>query len=205
MNIAVAFQLDKLQGNQIKSVSGSKLSNHLFEVGSNGCENLSHPVVPIFDDHRNVIKKLQDGAFWNTVIGGGRMEGVMQETHVSFNIAVPVVLSDVQIGNVNMFIIAYDADNVIRKEVHLPTFEPTAKAVRVDSPDLNSSDMYKHKNGMMWGLMFPDTFDYPIEGKEGNLKDAYTYFFEWATSGGTQYQDWYLDKSGYRNSDKIYR
>lgn len=205
MNIAAAFQLDKLQPNQIKSVSGSNLSNNLFEVGSNGCENLNHPVIPIFDDHRNVIRKLQDGAFWNTVIGGGRMEGIEQEIRISFNTAVPATLSDVQIGNVNMFIVAYNADDVTRKEVHLPAFEPTTKAIKIDSPDLSSSDMYKHKNGMMWGLMFPDTFDYPIEGNEGNLKDAYTHFFEWATSGGTQYQDWYLDKSGYRNSDKIYK
>lgn len=205
MNIAAAFQLDKLQSNQIRSVSGSNLSNNLFEVGSNGCENLNHPVIPIFDDHRSVIRKLQDGAFWNTVIGGGRMEGIEQEIRISFNTAVPATLSDVQIGNVNMFIVAYNADDVTRKEVHLPTYEPTTKAVRVDLPDLNVNDMYKHKNGMMWGLMFPDTFDYPIEGKDGNLKDAYTHFFEWATSGGTQYADWYLDKSGYRNSDKIYK
>ncbi|MCC7317305.1 MAG: DUF4842 domain-containing protein, partial [Bacteroidales bacterium] len=33
---------------------------------------------------------------------------------------------------------------------------------------------------------------------------TYLKFAEWALSSGTEYQDWYLDKSGYRNTDNIY-
>ena len=33
--------------------------------------------------------------------------------------------------------------------------------------------------------------------------DAYNFFADWASSGGSSYIDWYLDKPGYRNNANL--
>jgi LruC domain-containing protein len=64
------------------------------------------------------------------------------------------------------------------------------------------SGYYKSKDNLPWGLDIPVDFDYAIE--KADITQAYLKFAQWVESNGTQYQDWYLDKSGYRNSAKIY-
>ena len=53
-----------------------------------------------------------------------------------------------------------------------------------------------------WAINIPVQFTYPVE-KE-NISNAYLMFSKWATSKGTLYTDWYLDKPGYRDVTKLY-
>ena len=49
----------------------------------------------------------------------------------------------------------------------------------------------------------PSSFQYPFETND--ITKSYLKFGAWAESGGSQFTDWYLDKTGYRNSSLIYK
>jgi LruC domain-containing protein len=68
--------------------------------------------------------------------------------------------------------------------------------------DSNSGIYYKSKNNLPWALDIPTDFDYDIE--KADITQTYLKFSQWVQSNGTQYQDWYLDKPGYRNTSNIY-
>jgi len=59
------------------------------------------------------------------------------------------------------------------------------------------SDIY-----LPWGLNIPIQFDYPAE-KEDIIK-TYLMFNNWATTRGSSYTDWYTDKTGYRDTNRIF-
>jgi LruC domain-containing protein len=61
---------------------------------------------------------------------------------------------------------------------------------------------YKTTENMPWALHFFNAFDYPREKAE--ITDAHLKFYEWASSDGNVFQDWYLDIPNYRNEDYIY-
>lgn len=47
--------------------------------------------------------------------------------------------------------------------------------------------------------MIPGEFSYPAETKD--IRVAYKYFMDWASSNGTQHTEWYLEET---DADKIY-
>jgi LruC domain-containing protein len=95
------------------------------------------------------------------------------------------------------------------REVHLPGFPPTDLinhtliGTNDDATSGESGILYQTKKGAPWALNLPIQWDYPRENTD--ILNAHLKFRDWITSGGTQYQDWYLDKDGYRNWDRIYR
>jgi len=56
---------------------------------------------------------------------------------------------------------------------------------------------YKSQNNLPWAIDIPVDFVYPIEKVE--IIKGYKKFADWASSGGTVYEDWYLDNDGYRD------
>jgi LruC domain-containing protein len=95
------------------------------------------------------------------------------------------------------------------REIHLPGYPPTDLAntslfgTGSDASTAGSGPWFQTKNGVPWVLSLPVMFDYPIE--KSDLLTSHLVFSKWASSGGTKNQDWYLDKAGYRNWDKVYR
>ncbi len=95
------------------------------------------------------------------------------------------------------------------REVHLTGYPPTdlinpqlpGAGDDVSSPA--SGIYYQTKNGIPWALSLPVQFDYPIE--KTDLLKAHLFFASWAAASGTKSQDWYLDQTGYRNWDLVYR
>jgi LruC domain-containing protein len=54
-----------------------------------------------------------------------------------------------------------------------------------------------------FAIEVPNDFVYPIE--KADLLQTYLHYAEWAQSSGTQYTDWYMNKTGYRNAANIYQ
>jgi LruC domain-containing protein len=71
-----------------------------------------------------------------------------------------------------------------------------------DKSDVSINKYYKTANNLPWAINIPSSFDWPREKIEINW--AYYHFIEWAESLGINYDDWYLDLSGYRNNSNIY-
>ncbi|MFO7823747.1 MAG: LruC domain-containing protein [Cyclobacterium sp.] len=114
----------------------------------------------------------------------------------------PTPLEDLEMENFNPFLIV-DQNRAV--EVHLPGKRPTRHAdqslfgTKEDGSTAGGKSYYRNKeNGLPWGLNVSVSIPYMVN-KEPITK-GYTQFFEWVTSGGTAYPDWYLNKSGYRDN-----
>lgn len=203
IQIASAFQLDNIASSSIASVSGQELAGTSpFSVTANGTElGVSKAVIPIFNNVRDVVTD-EFGILLNTV------DGIHFNTpsgSLTIQFTSPQETNNLSMDAFNFFIVPYKSDNVSRsKEIHLPTFLPTTKidATLLTGDQLNYSDKYKYSDGMMWGIMIPEKFDYPKEYE--SIGNAYIHFFRWATSGGVEFTDWYKDLDGYRDNSKIY-
>ncbi len=196
-NLGVAFQLDKIQASNIISVSGQALSGTSpFAVNANGTESgVALAVIPLFNNQRHVISYT---GFLNTE-NGNYMITPDKSVTVKFNS--PVEQSDVTMDAFNMFIVADSRGN----EIHLPSYRATSKfdILLTLGWSLYPGDYFKNADGMMWGLMVPETFRYPAE--LNSIATTYLHFGEWATSGGASYPDWYKPLNGYTNEALIFQ
>jgi LruC domain-containing protein len=190
-SLGAAFQLDNILASNIQSVTGQSLAGTApFAINATGVEiGVNHAVIPLFNN--------QGASFLNTIIGEYT---ATTDKNIRIKFVSPLQQSLVAISSFNMFITV----NTRGKEVHLPGYTVTTKfdPTFASGAPLFPGDIYKYADGMMWGLMFPGYFRYPAEYE--SIADAYTHFAEWATSGGTVYQDWYEPISGYTNEALIY-
>lgn len=194
---AVAFQLDNVLAANIGSVTGQILgSGAPFAIAANGTEpGVNLAVIPVFNNPKDVV---QYSAFLNTQKGGTHITAPTNQ--IVITLSTPVDQSLITMSGFNLFISVDERG----KEIHLPTYIPTSKfkSSLILGASTMPSDVFKYQDGMMWGLMFPDAFDYPKEN--ASIVSAYTHFAEWATSGGTRYLNWYSNEDGYRNENLIY-
>ncbi len=129
---------------------------------------------------------------------------------VSFNIADGPLLGTFGLGAYNPFTWNSGIPNGRGYEVHLPGKTPTTFAntalfgTQDDRTNVSLSKYYMTDTGLPWAINIPiKPFKYPIEGAE--IGTAYLKFESWATSGGTQFIDWYSNTgTGYRNSSKLF-
>lgn len=196
-NIAAAFQMDNVAASNVTSVSGSLLggSTSPFPIDSRGTESgISTAVIPIFNNTKTVVSY---SGFLNTERGSFTPT---EEKRVVVKFTNPIPQSQLSMESFNFFIVV----NQRGREIHLPGHSGTTKfdASLASGVTLHPSDNFKDAQGMMWGLMFPEYFNYPLERKA--IINAYTHFAAWATSSGSQYPDWFMDKAGYRNENLIY-
>ncbi|MCA9836786.1 MAG: LruC domain-containing protein [Trueperaceae bacterium] len=93
-------------------------------------------------------------------------------------------------------------------EIHLPGYAPTDLAdlslfnTGDDNSNLNTNSTYVSEDNLPWALHFPNRFEYPLEFTQ--ITQAHYYFANWASSNGANTKDWYLDKPGYRNDNKLF-
>lgn len=188
----------------IKKVSGQSLKNGYIKTLANGVEaGQSKAVIMIFDDAFNQIKRV--GAdFVNTVQGQPVSKGDTLSVSIEFNS--PVASNTLGNAPYNPFLVV-NYERV--KEVHLPNYSPTDLAdiklfgTSHDRSNPSKNTFYKNWKNLPWAIHLPVSFDYPYEKKE--ILNGHLYFGKWAESGGSQYADWYLDKSGYRNAASIFK
>ncbi len=186
----------------IASVSGAEFSpDNYFNIAGNGTElNQNQTVIPIFDDaqyffdNRGMVNVHRNSTF------------VQPDTfNLSIELLQPVSLND--LGNVpyNPFIVK-NGDR--RIEIHLSGMMPSALMNTAlfgssdDDSNLESGRSYITQEGKPWAINIAGEFYHPYESVR--IEEGYLKFQEWANSGGTLYQDWYLDLPGYRNMSQLY-
>ena len=209
------FQLNGIPSNTVMNSTGHVLTEGIINNQANGVEvGQSFATFIVID---NTFTKLQPtgGGYTGTNTSPGA-PWVIPDT-INFNIVFmeegvaapggPIVFSDFITNpkHFNPFIFV----NLNRgKEIHLADFPPTDL---VDSSYFGTFNddskpgqgrYYKSKNNVIWAILIPEKYDYPIE--RADIMSAHLKFEPWATSNGTLYLDWYKDLPGYRNQDKIY-
>ncbi len=188
----------------IQSVTGQRLDQGMFDVAANGTERQqSKAVIPIFEDAFDILPFVGDGAGLNTLMNQPKSEP--QHIYIEITFASSVSLSALGAEPYNPFVVV-NGDR--RKEIHLPGKRPTSLADASffnsgqDDTKINGSKFYLSKSNLPWMLNVPAEFIYPTE--KTDIIKGYNHFGNWATSGGLSYTDWYLDKTGYRNSASLY-
>jgi len=201
--LSAAFQLDKVNASNITSVTGEPVSGAVpFAVSANGTESgVNLAVIPLFNKVRDIITE-DYSSFLNTLA-----DSYINTPNKSLKIRFtsPVNLSDLNMSSINFFVVKNSTGETLRgREIHLPTFLHTTKAdvSYFAGKQLHPTDKYKFDDGMMWGIMIPEPFNYPFEYQAVDV--AYLHFNEWALSGGVNFNDWYKNLSGYRDDTKIF-
>lgn len=196
----------KVSGTEIKAGSIHTFRENGLEAG---VEYLTY--IP-FDDVFNVLPHTGQGTTGvNVTPGGPFREVVRQKVMVTLKEegktgpGGAVTLSEIGAHNFNPFLIANQNREI---EVHLPGKQPTALVNKDlfgtldDSSDLGPSYTYKSKDSYLpWALNISTSIPYMVEAEP--FTSGFKKFFEWVISNGTAYEDWYLDKEGYRNNDKL--
>lgn len=197
-----AFQMGTESYN-VKSVTGFESLSGFFKLNDNGTEyDQSMAVIPVIDD----VKKLFGGlSVINTNLAGNTKDPVSLSATV--HLINPVSESTLGLPPYNPFLIAgFDQDR--GKEIHLSGMTPT-DLVNTNyfgtDEDLSSEKEGKYyvgDQGYPWALKLPESTPYPLE--KVKISSAYLMFTAWVKSSGKNFADWYVNKSGYRQKDKLY-
>lgn len=184
----------------VESVSGSRIVGNSVNLDPKGYESgHNDQTVWIVMDAINQI--YQNNGFLNTMADVPYVE--TDTIQINMTLSTPQASFGTAPYNPFIFI---DQDRA--KEIHLLDSPPTDLAsdeyfgIWEDNSDPAMGSYYKTGNNLPWAIEIPVSFDYPYE--KVDILQTHLKFGEWATSGGESFQDWYLDKAGYRNESNIY-
>ncbi|MCK9291129.1 MAG: LruC domain-containing protein [Bacteroidales bacterium] len=200
LNNGFAVALD-IRPDQIESVKGIGLAGHAVQLDAKGLEagHTEQSVLMIMDAIHNLYP---NESFLNTMPDKPYVE--------TEKLKIQLILSDPQVyygaAPFNPFIFV---DQERGKEIHLRNQKPT-KLVDPeyfgqweDDSDPTMGKYYQTDQNLPWAIEIPSRFEYPVE--QADILTVYHKFAYWARSGGREFQDWYLDKPGYRDDSKIYK
>ncbi len=176
------IELEGVLPSEISSVTGSNLTEGIITNNANGTEQAQPNAVIIFFDNAHLNVRLS-----NTI---------------SIVFTNPITTAALGTAPFNPFLIVNKDRS---KEVHLPnkptTYYPTTTSIE-DGPTVKDSDGdFKTPQGLPWAMNINGKYGAPKENII--ITDAYNFFANWATSGGTSYPDWHYDKRGYRNNANL--
>lgn len=189
----------------ISSVTGSNITDNLVTLNSKGLEDghSSGSVIIVFDDAFDNMGGNPGGTFVNTLASANEI--VAPEIEMTINFVNPI--NPGLLGNA-----PYDPFIFINgdrgRELHLadraPTdlSNPTYLGTMHDDSDAATGAYFKTQNNLPWGINIIHEFRQPLE--KNAVNHAYNHFNTWASSGGSQYKDWYKDNAGYRNPSKLF-
>lgn len=189
----------------VEDVSGDLfVDGGLVSLDSRNLENgQTKPVVIVWEDGYDVLPQTGGGTGVNTTPG---IAFVTPDTlNVKIKLTSPVSLANTGIPPYNPFIFVNAQRDV---EVHLVDKEPTDLAntgllgTGADNSDPAAGRYYKTAKNLPWAINIIEKFDYPIEKAE--ITTAFLKFGDWAESNGELFNDWWKDKTGYRDEDNIY-
>ncbi len=202
-NNGFGWQFASLPSTSVSTVSGSSITTGLVSLNGNGTEAGQNTATVIAWDQTFSEIQHAGGPFINTIKADPYVQPVTKSMTLSF--VNPVQTSALGLPPYNPFIFV-DGDR--GREVHLSNGKPTALATSNllgsvdDDSDPGQERFYRTENNLPWAIHVYGTYQYPIEYSP--INEAYLKFSQWATSGGTSFEDWYLDLSGYRDASKIY-
>ena len=194
-------QLD-IAPSTISQVSGNYISSDLFALNANGTEaGQTKAVIPVTDDAH---AGFEGRGFINTDESLAYQDPDTITVSVEFNSG--ITLSGAGVAPFNPFLVI---NNTRGRELHMPGYAPTDLVntdyfgTVNDATDIGAGVYYKTQVGLPWGMNLPVSFDYPKE--KTDVREGYNNFNQWAQSGGFSFMDWYVEKTGYRNPDRIYK
>lgn len=174
-----------------------------FNVNNNRIENgQDYAVIPLFDDAHKTLG-LNRYEQINTIKNSSNNKS---PKNISFTIKFsnPISVDELNINKLNVFIFV-EGNRNNRKEIHVAGYQPT-KLANTDLFGGNNDDSstsrkryYISKENLAWGIMVPTEFQWPLEYT--NIKNAYSLFESWVTSGGNKNQDWWKTF----DSSKVYK
>lgn len=176
------LELEGVLPSAIESVTGQNLTEGFIQNNANGTEQSQSNAVIIFFDNAHINV------------------GLSQKISIVFK--TPITTAALGTAPFNPFLIV---NKNRQKEIHLP-LKPTTnypKTTTIETgPTVKDSDgNFKTPTGLPWAINISGNYSAPKE--KVLITDAYNYFATWATSGGTKKTDWFLDKSGYRNTNNL--
>lgn len=169
----------------IQQVTGYNHTEGIISLNGQGIENnQAKPVIIVFDNAHN-----------NIDVNDGELELLVTYTQP---------IQPAVIGEFNPFIFINGERG---REVHLADFSPTRLATMSllttgnDDSDVATGRYYKNTTNLPWAINVIQDFEYPKEKSPIIL--GYLKFASWAESGGSVFQDWYINKPEYRNNTYI--
>ncbi|HAD98561.1 MAG TPA: hypothetical protein DCG19_14215 [Cryomorphaceae bacterium] len=204
-------KIDGLSPSAVQSVSGSQITQGRATLSGNGTEaGQSDAVIIVYDEAFDHMQHVSGESFINTIPGNTTVAPA--EFQLDMTMVSAVNPATIGLPPYNPFLFLRDSRHggvgPERYEVHLPDMEPTDKVFSSmfgevdDDSDPNTSRYYKTQSNLPWALHIDGTFDYPSE--KNSISDTYLNFNDWATSGGLNFSDWYLNLQGYRDGSKVY-
>lgn len=200
---AFGISFNTTPGN-ITLVTGQSITKGFLSLANNGTENgQSKAVVIFFDDAFNVLPYPGSGICVNTYPQYPYVTPTIQEVDIVFN--TPLDFNSLGTPPYNPFIIV---DRIRGKEVHLPNLPPTDLVsfglfgTGDDDSNVSAGEYYVSDAYLPWAINLPVSFSYPEE--KNDIVKTHLQFDKWAVSKGYNYKDWYQNKTGYRNNNKIY-
>lgn len=192
--VSMPFAPDKVQ-----RLEGTNLVGEAIALAANGVEDghTNETVIVVLD----AIGTLY-GEFLNTQPERPYVETDM----ITLKMVLGTAVADFGVAPFNPFIFINQERG---KEVHLIDHKPTELVdasyfgMWEDDSKPDEGKYYQTDKRLPWAIEIPVQFDYPVETVDILL--THLKFAEWAMSSGTEYQDWYLNKPGYRNEENIYK
>ncbi len=184
----------------ISGITGQDIQDTYINLSSNGTESGQTDAVVIVYD--NLYLALAGTPFANVLPDGSNTYDA-DTTTVTISLSSP--LSSAGTPPYNPFLII---DRTRGREVHMIDNEPTNLAdpsyfgTEDDASNPGTGEYYETSNHLPWVINIPELFEHMVERED--IIDGYLKFVPWAESGGTTYQDWYMNLSGYRNNSVIY-
>lgn len=178
---AFGIEFESIAPSQIASVTGNVLTEGFINVAANGVEEGQNRAVVILFDNNETMLNI--------------------ETTVTVEFTVPLSTAQLGIAPFNSFLIV---NRERGREIHLPNRLRTSlgeNAVTTEGVNQDPDGNYETDSRLPWAINIVHDFKVPKERVPVN--QAYNFFNQWATSGGSAYDDWYKDNSGYRNVDKL--
>jgi len=178
---AFAFEIEGLDPANVASVTGQQLSENLFSLEENGTEiSQTNTVIAIFDKDIAVLD---------------------QAIQVTVSMDSPQALGSISTAPFDPFLVINGNREM---EVHLIGEDVTDlgnATPQVTGGNADTDGNYTTDTGLPWAINIVGKIILPLDQEP--INEAYIHFNEWATSGGNSRADWYYDKPGYRNPDKL--
>lgn len=192
------FELENVLPSQVNSVIGNALEEGYINLDANGTEaGQTSATIIVFDDA------------WNHGYGNTDptkdFAAPTEIIQVEIEFTTPIPLADFGLAPFNPFIIVNQERG---REIHMANYSPTDLADLSyfgqynDDSDVGTGKYYKTIDNLPWVINFPSQFDYPIE--KSSVDKAHLKFIPWVESGGSSFNDWYMNLSEYRNPTYIY-
>lgn len=198
------FQLNNEISKEDIVVEGYQLVSNYITLDNNGLEsNQDKAVIIVFDDANQQMPS-HTGFGVNVETGKPYVEPVEFEITISLT-ENKYSISDFNSEDFNPFIIINKERG---KEVHLSNFPPTLLADKAlfGTSDDNSNEgqrvYYKSTDNLPWAILVPSVIKQPLE--EVQISSAYLNFYEWASSGGEYFTDWFRNSPTNVEETKVY-